>query len=100
MALNYVYSRIRNTRDGPKVNRKKSNGSQCLKRVKEIVYEAINHVTPEHWRKCMNLTQKVEDEFRAKKIGQEYFFEQFMINTASDESDVDDPSEESDIESV
>ena len=71
-----------------------------MKRVEEISYEAINHVTPENWRKCIDHTLKVENEFRAKEIAQEHFVEQFIINIASDESDVDDPSEESDIETV
>ena len=71
-----------------------------MKRVKEIAYQAITHVPPEHWRKCVNYTLKVEDEFRVKEIAQEHFVEQFIMNMASNESDVDDPSEESDIESV
>ncbi len=42
--------------------------------------EAINKVTSEDWRKCIEHTKKIEDQFRKNDIAKDHVYETFKIN--------------------
>lgn len=67
-----------------------SNSNQSLKTVEQLTRVAINKVTMEDWRKCVDHVKKIEEDYRRKDVAREHVFESFIINIDDEDTDSDD----------
>ena len=74
------------------IKKKNSNNKQHMKRVEELAHQAIDKVNQDNWKKCVEHTKKIQEDYIKKDIAFEHMFESFSI----DLSQSDDSSEESD----
>lgn len=80
--IELIWAQIKN--DVRKCN---SNCDQSMKTVEKLARLAVSKVTDKDWRKCIEHTMRVEDEYRRKDIAREYVYESFIINIDSESSD-------------
>lgn len=80
--IELIWAQIKN-----EVRKKNSNSNQSLKNVEDIVKTAIARVTAEDWKKCIEHTRKVEEEYRRKDLAKDHVYEQFLINLEEESSD-------------
>ena len=67
-----------------------SNCDHSMKNVERLTREAIENITAEDWRKCIQHVKKIEEDFRNKDLAREHLFENFVINIDDEDSDEDD----------
>ena len=79
------------------VKKKNSNEKQHLKRVEELTRAAVEHVSPDTWRKCIEHTHKLEADYATKEIAFEHMYESFIIELSDSDTNSngsDDSSED------
>lgn len=69
------------------VRKNNSNSNQSLKIVEHLTKEAINKVTTEDWRRCVNHVKKIEEYYRIRDVAREYVYESFVISIDEDSDD-------------
>lgn len=74
--------------------KKNSDNWQYFNKLGELIFQAINHVTPDDWRKYVQQTRELQDEYSKKDQAFEHMYETFSTeltdsDSSSDESDTD-----------
>ena len=88
-AIELIWAQIKE-----EVKKKNSNDKQHMKRVEELTRQAIDHVTPDNWRKCIEHTIKVQEDYIKKDLAVEYMVESFTIQLDETDYSSEDSNED------
>ena len=69
------------------VKKRNSNANQTVKRVETLLKDAVESVSESDWKKCIDHTKKVEEEYRKMDVAREHLIEEMCVDIdTSDES--------------